>query len=164
MFVTSYQSGFVPLKLKACLTTLRDNELKTLVVMERYSLYLPAVILGNTCWSFVPVFFFFCCSPTFYICTYWSYWECFVQSLGSVPYFPLWKAQWICWVAFAGTSVGETDVDTVQCVQRRGRLKGACVCIRKSHQIHALIQPIRIFSFKMASVHITIRLPHITIQ
>lgn len=59
MFVTSYQSGFVPLKLKACLTTLRDNELKTLVVMERYSLYLPAVILGNTCWSFVPVFFFF---------------------------------------------------------------------------------------------------------
>lgn len=43
--------------------------------------------------------------------------------LGSTPYFPLCNAQRICWVAFVGTSVKETDVDTVQHVQRCGRLE-----------------------------------------
>lgn len=75
---------------------------------------------------------------------------------GSAPYF-LSNAQWISRAASADTtSVDESS--SWGCVRLNGGATSKC------HQICERVQPIRIFRFKMASGHITIRLPHISVQ
>lgn len=88
--------------------------LETLVVMARSSLLIFALKIHVALCSH-----FFCCSPTFYTCIYWSCLECFVKSLGSDPNPPpVWceMPRGFAAVAFAVESVQGTDVDTVQCV------------------------------------------------
>lgn len=115
--------------------------------------------------SSIFIYLFLLYTHILYICTYWSCWECFLGSFGQCSIIsPLWNAQWISWATFVGTAVQETNVDPVQYAQRCGRLKRAGICILKYPQIHVLVHPIRIFSFRLTSVPITIRLPHITFQ